>query len=536
MYTAHCMNTSKCEKSLIKIKSRIPYWLIILILVTFIPILPYILGDIQLRQDSQKIEIQPLNHFDTTIVVVADFDYDPFSFWDNEGNLSGFEIELLYLIANKMEVNVEINLIDWQSCNAAIRSGEADMILGLDYRRGGYEGLVLSRAIINDSFVCFGRDNFYNISELYDKKIAALHKSGCIPEFLEPYELMDNTIFFDTYTEVLSAVASGKADYAIARFSVGRRILAKLGETEVRAVGPVLTNNSKCFGLNENSAFLLPGLNWAISELTNDGTIEALYKKWLGRYVEIISFGDFIHVYRSYFYYIVYALFVLVAFSGYYLNRARLRTNQALQAEQLKEKEIELQESRVAIMLSQIQPHFLFNTLAAIKTLCNENPKLAEETVVEFSEYLRANLDSLSYTAPIPFERELQHVETYLSIEKKRFGEKLRVVFNISTKDFMIPALTLQPIVENAVQHGITRGGGAGVVTIQTGSTDTEILITVTDDGIGYDPEQPPPDDGRKHIGIENVRSRLASMCGGTLTIQSKHGEGTKAVITIRRE
>ena len=299
-----------------KRKIGIPYWLIILILVAFMPVLPYFFSDIQLRQDGKSIEVLPINNFDTTVVVAADFDYDPFSFYDSDGNPIGFEIELLYLIANKMGVNVEIHLMDWQSCNIAVRSGEADMILGLDYRRGGYEGLVLSRAIINDSFVCFGRDNFYNISELYDKKIAALHKSGCIPEFLEPYELMDNTIFFDTYTEVLEAVALGKADYAIARYSVGRRILKKLGETEVRAVGPVLTNNSKCFGINENSAFLLPGLNEAISELTNDGTIELLYKKWLGRYVEIISFGDFVQVYIGYFYYIMYTLFVLVALSG----------------------------------------------------------------------------------------------------------------------------------------------------------------------------------------------------------------------------
>jgi len=514
----------------------IPYWLIVLILLVLIPFLPYIFGDVQLRQGGQKVEVEPYNHFETTIVVVADFDYDPFSFWDSGGNISGFEIELLYLIANRMGVNVEINLMDWQSCNVAVRNGEADMILGLDYRRGGYEGLVLSRAIINDSFVCFGRDNFYNVSELYGKTIAALHKSGSIAEFLEPYQLMDNTIFFDTYTEVLSAVSDGKADYAIARFSVGRRILAKLGETEVCAVGPVLTNNSKCFGLNENKAFLLPELNDAISEFTSDGTIEALYKKWLGRYVEIISFGDFIQVYRSQFYYIMYALILILALAGYHVIRAKIKAEQASQAEKLKEKEMELQDSRVAIMLSQIQPHFLFNTLAAIKTLCIDNPQLAEETVVEFSEYLRANLDSLSYTAPIPFERELKHVETYLSIEKKRFGEKLRVVMNISTKDFMIPALTLQPIVENAVQHGITRGGGAGVVTIQTGSTDTEILIIVTDDGIGFDPELTPPDDGRRHVGIENVRSRLAAMCGGTLEIQSKLGEGTKAVITIQRE
>jgi LytS/YehU family sensor histidine kinase len=105
--------------------------------------------------------------------------------------------------------------------------------------------------------------------------------------------------------------------------------------------------------------------------------------------------------------------------------------------------ENELTQSRIAIMLSQIKPHFLYNSLVVIRHLCRENPKLAEETVVEFAQYLRVNLDSLTLKTPVPFEQELGHTQTYLAIEQKRFGSKFKVMYNIKFKDFSLPALTL---------------------------------------------------------------------------------------------
>ncbi|MCL1941456.1 MAG: histidine kinase, partial [Synergistaceae bacterium] len=212
------------------------------------------------------------------------------------------------------------------------------------------------------------------------------------------------------------------------------------------------------------------------------------------------------------------------------------KTNQ----EKISELENELLQNQISIMLSQIRPHFLYNALVAIQELCHIDPETASEAVGEFSNYLRGNLDSLSIKNTIPFEKELRHVETYLSLERKRFGEKLSVAYDVRARDFYLPALTLQPIVENAVRHGVTKREEGGSVKISTDEGETDSVITVTDDGVGFDTgSSHVVKRGEKilherlHVGIENVRSRLYSMCGGTLSVESSPGAGTTAVITI---
>jgi two-component system LytT family sensor kinase len=196
------------------------------------------------------------------------------------------------------------------------------------------------------------------------------------------------------------------------------------------------------------------------------------------------------------------------------------------------QQENELMQSRMAIMLSQIQPHFLYNSLAVIQDLCHGKAPEAEQAVIEFSQFLRGNLDSLNRYEPIPFEEELEHTRNYLSLECRRFGSLLHVEYDIRVSGFRLPALSLQPIVENAVRYGIMQKENGGTVKISTEENDTDILITVTDDGVGYDVLEPKAD-GRTHIGISNVRKRIEMMCGGSLEIKSVPGVGTVAGITI---
>jgi len=108
------------------------------------------------------------------------------------------------------------------------------------------------------------------------------------------------------------------------------------------------------------------------------------------------------------------------------------------------------------LMLSQINPHFVHNTLTTIASMCDISPRMAKSLTIDFSRYLRQNLDTLHGEELIPFEKELEHVECYLKIEKVRFREKLNVSYAIDCKDFYIPPLSVQPLVENAVKHGIT--------------------------------------------------------------------------------
>ena len=192
---------------------------------------------------------------------------------------------------------------------------------------------------------------------------------------------------------------------------------------------------------------------------------------------------------------------------------------------------------RMRIMLSQIQPHFLYNTLSVIQDLCHSDPARAEIATVAFSQYLRGNMDSLFSETTIPFEDEWKHTQGYLDLEQMRFEGKLEVHYDIGCTSFDLPPLSLQPIVENAVNHGVRANpDGAGIVTIATREYPDRYEITVTDTGPGFDPDNPPEKQGRTHVGVQNVRERLASLCGGTLTIMSEIGRGTTATISLPKE
>ena len=150
----------------------------------------------------------------------------------------------------------------------------------------------------------------------------------------------------------------------------------------------------------------------------------------------------------------------------------------------------------------------------------------------DFASFLRGNLDSLSSSAPIPFEKELNHIKNYLSLEQLRFGRRLKIIYDIQADGFLLPSLTVQPLVENAVRYGVTKKINGGTVTISTREIENAFIVTISDDGIGFDPYKK-HDDGRTHIGIENVRNRLNSQGGSQLSITSIPKEGTTAVITI---
>lgn len=204
---------------------------------------------------------------------------------------------------------------------------------------------------------------------------------------------------------------------------------------------------------------------------------------------------------------------------------------QSAQEVRMEHQEKELAEARIDITLSQIQPHFLYNSLTAIRRLCDHDPQQAKEAIRDFSLFLRANMDSLKSKAPIPFEQELLHVKSYLALEQQRFQERLTVNYEISVRDFSIPPLTVQPIVENAVRHGVLRREEGGTVTVCTKETSGAWLVEVLDDGVGF--QHPDRGETRSHIGIENVRSRLAALCGGSLEIRSTPDAGTSVTIII---
>ena len=189
-------------------------------------------------------------------------------------------------------------------------------------------------------------------------------------------------------------------------------------------------------------------------------------------------------------------------------------------------------EQRIQIMFSQIQPHFLYNTLTTIQALCLENPKKAAAITEKFATYLRQNIDSLNEKNLIPFRKELDHTLVYAQIEMERFPN-IHMDYEIDDEDFLLPALTVQPMVENAIRHGV-RGTPKGQVDIITNLLPDCHEIIIRDNGKGFSVKETPRTD-EPHIGIQNVRERLQNLCGGTLTIESEKGKGTCVTIRIPR-
>lgn len=188
----------------------------------------------------------------------------------------------------------------------------------------------------------------------------------------------------------------------------------------------------------------------------------------------------------------------------------------------------------VKLMLSQIQPHFLYNSLSSISALCEIDPQRAQKLTDDFAEYLRGNLDSLTTEKLISFEKQLEQTGFYLNIEKTRFGDRVNVVYDIKANDFELPTLTLQPLVENAVRHGICKKEKGGTVTVRTYETEREFVVEISDDGVGFDTGRIKVDD-KTHIGLDNVRSRL-KYYGDTLEVTSEVNVGTTVTIRVPKE
>lgn len=198
--------------------------------------------------------------------------------------------------------------------------------------------------------------------------------------------------------------------------------------------------------------------------------------------------------------------------------------------------------TKTSLMLSQIQPHFLINSLLAIKSLIHTDPEEAAEALDDFSYYLRGNMNVLTCETLLSFDEELKHVDAYLMLEKKRYGDRLGIEKDIESTDMRLPALTLQPLVENAVRHGVSKREEGGTVTITTRDDEGYWTIAVTDDGVGFDASDYVFVEGRRvgaegpvegdHVGLGNVAERIAQQCNGTLTIKSS-SEGTRVTLRI---
>ena len=199
------------------------------------------------------------------------------------------------------------------------------------------------------------------------------------------------------------------------------------------------------------------------------------------------------------------------------------------QVEQDLHKQRKIANQRNSIMVLQMRPHFIYNTMTSIYCLCAQNPKLARQVIMDFTTYLRKNFTAIASATPIPFSSELEHTRAYLAVEQAQYEDSLFVEYDTPHIWFRVPPLTLQPIVENAVKHGRDPYAGPFRISIKTRKTDSGSEIVVADNGRGFNPA----DDSEPHIALKNIKQRLEIMCGGSLTITPNDGGGTVVTVII---
>jgi len=201
----------------------------------------------------------------------------------------------------------------------------------------------------------------------------------------------------------------------------------------------------------------------------------------------------------------------------------------------LVEQEKALMQARMDALISQINPHFLFNTLNTVSSLIRFDPDTARTVLLKLANILRRRLKSQMHF--VPLKQEMEFIDDYLDIEVVRFGRdklQIRKQIEAETLDFMIPSMILQPLLENAIRHGVGPKIEGGTITLRVTRSQGQLLIEVLDDGVGI-PEQRRPGILDSGIGISNVHERLKVLYGEdfSMRIESQHGKGTAIRIEI---
>ncbi|MBQ6675500.1 MAG: histidine kinase [Ruminococcus sp.] len=204
----------------------------------------------------------------------------------------------------------------------------------------------------------------------------------------------------------------------------------------------------------------------------------------------------------------------------------------------LMQSKVEAAKNELLTLRNQIQPHFIYNSLSIIRSLARRDSELAVECIDCFSDYLKAHIGALKSADLIPFKDEVENVKIYLSLVMIDYENRLAINYELDVMDFLIPPLSLEPIVENAVEHGI--GSGAGTITIKSYEQGENIYILIADSGgapgsSSPDSSDSPDSPGHNGIGLENTRKRLEMQCGGSLDVVITEG-GARATVCLPRK
>ena len=222
--------------------------------------------------------------------------------------------------------------------------------------------------------------------------------------------------------------------------------------------------------------------------------------------------------------------YVLTAFVMI-VNYVRLSANLFINYRKQQEK---LHSLQIRSTTERMKPHYIYNVLTSIYYLCDTDPKLAQQAVGTFSDYLRSALETLDTGELIDFGEELHTIKSYLKLEQMRFEDRFNVHYDIQTENFLLPPFTVQPLVENAIKHGVETSEQVGEIWIESYETPEYFVVVVRDNGKGFDVEH--FQQTKSNFGLRYIQKLLDMTVGGKLALESTVGVGTTVTLRIPKK
>lgn len=230
---------------------------------------------------------------------------------------------------------------------------------------------------------------------------------------------------------------------------------------------------------------------------------------------------------------VMYGYSVVVDISKYVKRQNIIR-------QEMKQLEQNLEIMRINNSTSQMQPHFLYNALSSIREVVLTNPSYASDMLYDFTVYLRACIRTMKNGDLISIQQEMDNIRAYVNIEKMRMGDRLKIKYELDSDNFQVVPLSIQPLVENAIRHGIyNRGKKGGTVFVKTKTSPNCNMIIVKDDGVGFDYQKVRDEverGERESIGLDNIIFRLKKQLNAIVIIKSTIGVGTMIIVRIPKK
>jgi signal transduction histidine kinase/CheY-like chemotaxis protein len=505
-----------------------------------------------------------------TLTFAADYDFEPYSFYDESGNPSGLDIELATEIANRLGMKMKFVLGDWQQCKAMIQNGEADVLLGLEIFADTSKTTTLKTIpVTHDSIKIYSRKKILDVGSLYGKKVGI--SAGSIITKL--FDLNCEFVGYNTNSEILKAVEDGEVDFGICHASVATKIIERDGLHLVPSL--TLMESFPAMGIRESAPELEDPINLAIKSMADDGTINSLQNKWIAMNVDNQSFRTVLDNNLSF--YVIYLIVaILILFGTFYsLTILRLRENKLEMA--LSYQKVLEDEKRKAEEANHAKSTFLLNMSHDIRTPMNAIlgfSNIAEENIDDREKALDALkkarhsgehllqiindiLDmSRIESGKIELHDEVidgkalfSRIEDLFRFSMEQKGLTFTVASDAHTRYFCGDSLRITQVISNLLGNAMKFTPAGGAVSCRVIETDTGepgvagFQIHITDTGVGmskefqkrmfepFEREKTPTVSGVEGTGIGlSIAKRLAEKMGGSLTCESERGAGTKFV------